>query len=51
VFCFNLELSLAGFTHPMVLAFNERVIVDAFATIGRADVTLHMNIGGKIEAS
>jgi hypothetical protein len=38
---FNLELGLAGFAHPVMLAIDEGVIVDPFAVVGRTDVTFH----------
>jgi hypothetical protein len=41
VLCFNLELGLAGFAHPVVLALDEGVIVDPLAVVGRTKVTLH----------
>jgi hypothetical protein len=36
VFGFDPEVLLAGFAHPVVFAFNERVVVDALAVVGGA---------------
>ena len=36
VFCFDLQLCLAAFANPMMLAFDKGVIVDALAVIGSA---------------
>jgi hypothetical protein len=41
VFGFDLELFLAGLADPMVLPVNERVVVDAFAVVVRAQIALH----------
>ena len=41
VFGFDLELLLAGFANPMVLAVNERVVMDPFAVVVRAQIALH----------
>jgi hypothetical protein len=38
---FDLELLLAGFADPMVLAVNERVVMDSFAIVVRAQIALH----------
>lgn len=41
MFGFDLELLLAGFANPVVFAVNERVVVDAFAVVVRAQIALH----------
>jgi hypothetical protein len=41
MFSFDLELLLTGFAHPMVLAVNKRVVVDALAVVVRAQIALH----------
>jgi hypothetical protein len=41
VFCFYLQLLLTGFANPMVLAINERVVVNAFAIVFSAEVAFH----------
>jgi hypothetical protein len=41
VFCFNFQLFLAGFTNPVMLALDKSVVMDAFAVVVRAEITLH----------
>jgi hypothetical protein len=41
MFGLNLELLLAVFTHPVMLAINECVVVNAFAVVIRAQIAFH----------
>jgi len=41
VFGFDLELLLAGFANPVVLAIDKRVVVDALAVVVCAQIALH----------
>jgi hypothetical protein len=41
VFRFDLQLLLAGLADPVMLAFNEGMVVDAFAVVFSAQITLH----------
>jgi hypothetical protein len=41
VFGFDFQLFFAGFANPVVFAVNKGVIVDAFAVILGAEITLH----------
>ena len=44
VFGFDLQLFFAGFANPVVLAIDKGVVVDAFAVVFGAEITLHDNI-------
>jgi len=41
MFSFDFELLLTGFADPVVLAVNERVIVNSFAVVVCAQIALH----------
>jgi hypothetical protein len=41
VFGFDLELLFAGIANPMMLAFNERVVMNSLAVVVRAQIALH----------
>jgi hypothetical protein len=41
MFGFDFQLRFAGFANPVVLSFDEGVIVDPLAVIRNTDVTLH----------
>ena len=41
VFCFDLQLLLAGFANPVMLPVDEGMIVDTFAVIFRAQIAFH----------
>ena len=41
MFGFDFELLLAGFANPVVLAFDECVVVDSLAVVFSAEITLH----------
>jgi hypothetical protein len=41
VLCFDFQLFLAGFTDPVVFAFDKGVVVDTLTVIFRAQIALH----------
>ena len=43
VFGVDLELLFAGFANPVVFAFDESVVVNSFAVVFSAEITLHGN--------
>jgi len=44
VFGLDAKVLLARFAHPVVFAFNERVVVDALAVVGGAQIALHHDV-------
>ena len=41
MFRLDLQLFLTGLTHPMMLALNEGVVVNAFAVVVGAEIAFH----------
>ena len=41
MFCFDLQLFLAGFANPVMLPVDEGMVVDTFAVIFRAQIAFH----------